>query len=215
MTLIGAPITGAHFNPAVSIAVYLTRGEYSKNIRMLLVMIIAQVFGAFLGISLVWNLEFNRHYLGSQALTRAMTFDNKFFYMLPDAPTVTKANAFVIEMICTTMFVILYTHVGIGKGKHMREIFLPSLAVCLTYFGLLCSSQHKTGGCLNPAIGLAQTVWGMIVYGKTPTTFIDGSDTFSSFLWVYTVGPAAGAFLGTFLHWAHDSATNKVFKTSA
>jgi len=52
--LIGGPITGAHYNPAVTLGVYLTNWKFKKDFAMFCVMIFAQICGGILGVMLVW-----------------------------------------------------------------------------------------------------------------------------------------------------------------
>ena len=46
--LFGA-ITGGHFNPAVTLAVYISEAKWKDNLKWLFMVIIAQIVGAFLG----------------------------------------------------------------------------------------------------------------------------------------------------------------------
>jgi glycerol uptake facilitator protein len=64
--LIAVSTSGAHFNPATSLAVYLAEGKYARQIIRLIVYYIAQVAGAFAGVLLVYlifNSPFNGYLL--------------------------------------------------------------------------------------------------------------------------------------------------------
>lgn len=52
--LIGGPITGAHYNPAVTVGVYLTNMNFKHDFPMFCVMILAQIVGGIMGVMLVW-----------------------------------------------------------------------------------------------------------------------------------------------------------------
>ena len=41
-------ITGGHFNPAVTLGVYIKENKYAENLRWLFFVILAQILGAFL-----------------------------------------------------------------------------------------------------------------------------------------------------------------------
>ena len=43
--LVLGPITGAHMNPAVTIAVYASNGKYGKDAVFMLIIIVAQILG--------------------------------------------------------------------------------------------------------------------------------------------------------------------------
>ena len=47
-------ITGGHFNPAVSIGVYLSNGKYMKQLLFLILIIVGQFIGACLGFGLAF-----------------------------------------------------------------------------------------------------------------------------------------------------------------
>jgi aquaporin Z len=49
MILIGGPITGAHYNPAITLGVYISNKNWAEDISMLVVMMSAQFSGAFAG----------------------------------------------------------------------------------------------------------------------------------------------------------------------
>jgi glycerol uptake facilitator-like aquaporin len=47
-----SPVSGGHFNPAVTIAVYISLAFNAHNIVLLFIMISAQLIGAFAGMAL-------------------------------------------------------------------------------------------------------------------------------------------------------------------
>lgn len=57
--LICGPITGAHFNPAVTIGVYVSNQSWKKDTTMFIVMIAGQITGALVGVMLVWLALYN------------------------------------------------------------------------------------------------------------------------------------------------------------
>ena len=54
MLLIGGPITGAHFNPAVTLGVYMSNQFWKDDFMMFLLMTSAQFSGAMFGILLTY-----------------------------------------------------------------------------------------------------------------------------------------------------------------
>lgn len=57
--LIGGPITGAHYNPSVTIGVFISNKHWKEDFGMFFLMISAQFTGACMGVFLVWLSLFN------------------------------------------------------------------------------------------------------------------------------------------------------------
>ena len=54
MMLLAWNISGGHFNPAITLGVYIAEKKFGENAMTMLVMIAAQFVGAFLGIFIGW-----------------------------------------------------------------------------------------------------------------------------------------------------------------
>lgn len=54
--LIAGQISGAHFNPATSLAVFCMMKKYKEQLRYFIAVIITQVLGCYLGIFITWLL---------------------------------------------------------------------------------------------------------------------------------------------------------------
>jgi glycerol uptake facilitator-like aquaporin len=52
--LIGGPITGAHFNPAVTLGVYMSNAHWKQDFEMFCLTIFAQIVGGIIGVLFVW-----------------------------------------------------------------------------------------------------------------------------------------------------------------
>lgn len=59
LLLIGGPITGAHYNPAVTLGVYISNKHWKEDSVMFGIMIAGQIVGGIFGILLVWLSLFN------------------------------------------------------------------------------------------------------------------------------------------------------------
>jgi glycerol uptake facilitator-like aquaporin len=79
--------------------------------------------------------------------------------LLPREPEVTILGAYLIEIICTFVFVVINLLVKTGKTSPTNEGFLSCLAIAFALMAMICCAGPKTGACLNPAIGLGQTVF--------------------------------------------------------
>ena len=58
--LIGGPITGAHFNPAVTIGVYISNKHWKEDFTMFIITILGQICGGVFGVMLAWLTLYNR-----------------------------------------------------------------------------------------------------------------------------------------------------------
>jgi len=58
-------------------------------------------------------------------------------------------------MICTFMFVMINLIVKTRKTSPTLDGFLGCFAVALTLLAMIILSALHSGGCLNPAVGLA------------------------------------------------------------
>ncbi len=59
LVLIGGPITGAHYNPAVTLGVYISDIHWKDDWYLCLMMMFSQFFGAVWGVSLAWLSLYN------------------------------------------------------------------------------------------------------------------------------------------------------------
>ena len=53
-------------------------------------------------------------------------------------------------------------------------------------------AANKTGAAINPAVGLAQTLFEIANFGKAPSL--------DNYFWVYTMGPFTGGLVAGVLH---------------
>jgi MIP family channel proteins len=151
-------ISGAHVNPAVTLAVTL-RGnlEWSEAIGYWIV----QFLGGILGAATLLFI------LGSATSGLGAT--------LP-ASGISPLQAIVVEALLTFMLVNVILNTTEGKSTSPAA----GLAIGLTLAGCILFGGPLTGASLNPARTLG------------PALFTGNLDT----LWIYLVGPAAGAVLG-------------------
>ena len=75
-----------------------------------------------------------------------------------------------------------------------------ALGVAFTLFGLLTISCDLSGACLNPAVGVVQSVYQYIMVKNYPEAF-GHRDISLNMLWLYILAPLTGAVLaGCFSH---------------
>ena len=120
--------------------------------------------GAIFGVSLVWLALFNEE--GVVEVTKGGIPTVELLTLLPATPNITIWNAFMIEMVCTFVFVMINLIVKTLKTSPTNDGFLSCLAVSFTLLAMICLAGDKSGGCLNPAVGIAQTLFCIIQLGN-------------------------------------------------
>lgn len=120
-------------------------------------MISAQIIGAFAGCLMV-NLSL---YCGDDAVARTNwgVPISEQALLLPNVGITSDANVFQVEAICTFVFVMINLLVKTRKTKPTNDGFLGCLAVAFTLLAMICVAADKSGACLNPAVGIAQTCY--------------------------------------------------------
>jgi glycerol uptake facilitator-like aquaporin len=94
-----------------------------------------------------------------------------------------------------------------GKTSPTNDGFLSCLAVAFTLLAMICIAGSKSGACLNPAVGIAQTIFEIAQYGNditsVPTKQTYVNSEFSDYFWLYTSAPFIGSILAGFAHRTH------------
>ncbi len=173
---IAAPYSGAHLNPAVTLALTLVH-KFSP--ALVPVYISAQLLGAMFGAFLVW-LAYKKHFDatedGDSKLAIFCTSPNirSYFYNV-----ITEAiGTFVLALA-----VLYMAEPAVGLGS------INALPVAIVVLGLGLSLGGPTGYAINPARDLGPR----IIHYLLPIPFKRNSDW--SYCWVPIVGPMLGAAL--------------------
>ena len=143
LVYIGSRVSGAHFNPAVSLAFFLKKRLSGADFIGYL---IAQLFGAFIAAAAIFFLS------------------TSVFYVEPPATTNLYQQAFA-EVIFTYIFVLVMLTLTITKS--FRKNHLSGLAVGLTFGGMLMVATPVSGGILNPATSLGTAGFDLVYGGNS------------------------------------------------
>jgi glycerol uptake facilitator protein len=172
-------ISGAHLNPAVTLALFIT-GDFPAD--KVAGYIAAQFGGAFVGAILVWL-----HYLPHWNLTDSQP---KKLAVFCTGPAVRSLPANLLsETIATMVLVLGILFIGANEFTNgLKPIVVGSLIVAI---GL--SLGGPTGFSINPARDLAPR----IAHFLLPIPGKGSSDW--SYSWVPVVGPLLGAVLGAWI----------------
>jgi len=145
LVYIGSRVSGAHYNPAVSLAFFLRR---QINAAELLVYILSQFVGAFLAALALYFLS------------------NSIFYVEPPSTNGLYQQVFG-EVIFTFVFVLVMLTLSLTQT--FRRTNASGLAIGLTFGGMLMVATPISGGILNPAISLGTAAFDLIQGGNSYT----------------------------------------------
>jgi glycerol uptake facilitator protein len=173
-------ISGAHLNPAVTIAL-LIAGDFESG--KVAGYILAQFAGAFAGAVLVW-LHYLPHWAGTEGADRKLG-------VFCTAPAIrSSGNNLVSEILATIVLTLAILFIGANKfTEGLNPIAVGSL---ITTIGL--SLGGTTGFAINPARDLGPR----IAHAILPIPGKGGSDW--GYSWIPVVGPFIGGALGAIIY---------------
>lgn len=169
--------SGAHLNPAVTLGLVAT-GESGLAFLEVVVYIVGQVVGAFLGATLAW-LAYKKHFDDPEA-----TQDAKLG-VFSTMPTIASPVWNVVTEVIGT-FVLVFVILAFGKTP--TEV--GPLAVALLVVGIGASLGGPTGYAINPARDLGPR----IAHALLPIK--DKGSSGWHYAWVPVVAPIIGGILG-------------------
>ncbi|MEJ7645455.1 MAG: MIP/aquaporin family protein [Chryseolinea sp.] len=169
-------ISGAHLNPAITIALYFT-GDFPGH--QVPGYILAQFAGAFAGATLVW-IHYGPHWKLTEDPARKLA-------VFCTAPAVRSMGSNLIGEIIATAILVLGI-LFIGENKFTEGLNPMVVGGLIISIGL--GLGGTTGFAINPARDLAPRIAHFIlpIHGK-------GSSDWS-YSWVPVVGPLLGGLLG-------------------
>jgi glycerol uptake facilitator-like aquaporin len=104
------------------------------------------------------------------------------------------------EVFLTFLFTLIYLILRFEADMRKVDRLIKGFGAC---FALLVSLKMSanSGGCLNPALGLAQSIYMIGLENRSGST--QGS-TDAKYMWVYILGPFLGACLASLFFRLHD-----------
>ena len=170
-----ASISGAHINPAVTLAVLVTDPEFGINNALMYWA--GQFLGAFIGAVIVWL-----HYLPHWAETEDPGLKLAVF---STGPAIRNTTSNLVSEIIGT-FVLVFAVFAIGGPS----VPITPLVVGFLVVGIGLSLGGPTGYAINPARDLGPR----IAHAVLPIAGKGDSDW--SYSWIPVVGPLIGGVLG-------------------
>jgi len=162
-------ISGGHFNPAVSLAVYV-RGK--SDLKTFFTYALAQIAGAFIGAAQ------HNYALTDQGLTFAANGGFPELGTFTASGKASAGSAFLAELTATMIFTTVILNVATTRAQAKNSFFGIAIGFVLT--ALASSIGNVSGGCLNPALGIA-----------LPALAEKTDD-----IWIYVLAPLLGGALG-------------------
>jgi glycerol uptake facilitator protein len=174
--LIAAPVSGAHLNPAVTLALVLAN---KFSLSLLPIYVCAQMLGAMFGSLLVW-LAYKKHF------DETKDADLKLAVFCTSPNIRSYWYNVITEVIGTYVLALAVLYMAkpeIGLGS------LNALPVAIVVFGLGLSLGGPTGYAINPARDLGPR----LIHAILPIQLKRDSDW--KYSWVPVLGPLVGASL--------------------
>jgi glycerol uptake facilitator protein len=165
-------VSGAHINPAVTIALWATKRFPSGEVAGY---IVSQCIGAAAG-SLLFFLT-----VGSGGVTIGGLGATAPF------PGIGYGQAILVEVIAT--FVLMLVIMGVGVDKRAPPGF-AGLIIGLTVAGMITMAGNISGASLNPAR----------TFGPYLLDLLLGGANLWAFFPIYVIGPIIGALLAAFFY---------------
>lgn len=178
------PISGGHFNPAVTVGVWVA-GRFSGS--KVLPYIAAQIVGGALGSTLLYLICLGgANSFASSA--RASGFASNGYGEHSPGGAFGMGSAIVAETVATFVFVMVI----IGVTSKIANPALAGLAIGLTLTLLIMVIISVTNASLNPARSIATAIY----------AGANGSGTFWAWqqLWVFLIFPTLGGAIAGALH---------------
>lgn len=178
--LVAAPVSGAHLNPAVTLALVLA-GKFQASQMPLYIS--AQILGAMFGSGLAW-LAYKKHFDATDDATAKLgvfcTIPNirSYWYNLATE---------IIGTYILSLAVLYMAKPDVGLGA------LNALPVALVVLGIGLALGGPTGYAINPARDFGPRLLHFIL----PINGKGGSDW--KYAWVPVVGPLIGASLAALM----------------
>lgn len=217
LLVIGGPLTGAHYNPAVTLGVFINEDNKEGIKGRCLLMMIAQFTGAFFGalmsLCLVTTFGNGVPYKHSALLCE---IDNDptsdtFGMCIASGTGYAIMNIACAEIFCVIYFVAVNLAVKTKSTAPSGDGLLCCLTVGLALMAMIFVSGHADGAAINPAVAFAQSTYQWLLY-KDTTEYNKNESSLISYVWVYFFADFVGAAIAGSLWLCHRKATDTMLK---
>ena len=199
-------VTGAHFNPAVTLGCYIREGiadskNWGLNFSIFIWYLIAEYVGAALGVACVWFI-FDTNELKEKIFPGiAVLCPNN--YLTDDVDRCYSdgivGHMFLAEIVGTFILAGLILALKY-QGSAAVDNPINGAGVGATVMCGIYLIGGNSGASLNPAIGLVQSVFQFIVLSNFPGTVPDRKNALLNTCWIYVVAPFIGGAIAGIFH---------------
>ena len=197
-----------NFNPAVSTAILVARTTktFNYNLKVYIITVLSQLIGGALGCAFS---RLGYQYLSTTNDGQSKLLPAKIGRVCPPQNNVTSEEckpeqfAFQIfqgEAMGTLIFCsVILAIITINKDDGPMTAF----AIVGTLYGSINIASTYSGGCINPAVAITQTVYQNLMKDVTSfkinatTTISNSKMSYGSMIW-YVIGPLVGAVVAGF-----------------
>jgi glycerol uptake facilitator protein len=202
---VAGPVSGAHFNPAVTVAMAIFRGFPRKHI---IPYILSQIAGAFVGAACVYTLwhGFWARKAAELGVTIGAAGSQKLmavfscFYPNPggvgvDAnamATVSTATAFGVEVVLTMFLLLMIFALTESDNPGLPQAGLGPIFIGLTVTAIVGIGGPLTMDAVNPVRDFGPRLFAYVIgFGEIAFPGPRGNEW-----WLYIVAPIIGGILG-------------------
>ena len=110
----------------------------------------------------------------------------------------------MVELVCSILLVCVVLNLKYNEFYSAdKDGLMNAMAIGAIYFGMIIMSISTSGACLNPAVGLVQSIYQKFVIEKynvkhDTDSFIDFEVSLKT-MWIYIVAPLLGGVLASLL----------------
>jgi glycerol uptake facilitator protein len=180
-------LSGAHINPAVTIAGVVRRG---LKVSDAVAYILGQMVGAFIGAFLVWAMHWGDFAASGYA---------NVFYTAPASANYGVINAYVSEIIGTAMLLLgIYGLVDADNLSPQSNMVPFMVGILVLAIGL--SLGKPTGYAINPARDLGPRIFASFLPGGAADAWSTPAGWSTPYFHVPIIGPIIGGIIGATLY---------------
>lgn len=210
-------ITGGHFNPAVTLAVYIKEAKFRENLGWLGLVILAQLCGAFMA-QLLTELTLFEGKLGTIPADNVATLcpqhpanlewpETSICDGFEDGEFNLDFQVLVNEALLTAVFVSVILMVKGMRTSPSADGMAGALAIVLTLLACI-RTGGKLGGCFNPAVGLSVGTFSLF-------HLQDVNGSLAHYIYAFIMGPLIGGASAGFFSLLHSKHFEPALKGEA